>query len=154
MMCGVTVLSCLQGSLLVALTTLVTNSCAQPNYILCFPVTVTYNPAPNPRPSGSSSPTNDSPTGDNNAAGNLAFTLHQQHIRAGMDSSVYLTLSFMNISGTEILLMNTVMGEGGTRHLSPYPLVFRGRNQNRRKERSIPNINNKNNKNNYSFLNT
>lgn len=87
-MCDVTVPSCLQESLLIALTTLVTNSRAQPNYILCFPAAVTHNPAPNRRPSGSSSPTNDSPTGDNNAAGNLAFTLHQQHIRAGMDSSV------------------------------------------------------------------
>lgn len=126
MMCDVTVPSCLQDSLLSALTKLVTNSHAQPNYILCFPVTVTNNSPPSRRPSGSSSPTNDSPTGDSNAAGNLAFTLHQQHIRAGMDSSLYLTLSFMNISGVGIMLMNTVMGEGELGIYPPYPL-FSGR---------------------------
>jgi hypothetical protein len=85
---------CLQGSLLMALTTLVTNSRAQPNYILCFPGTAAFDAAPSRRPSGSNSPTNDSPTGDNNAAGNLAFTLHQQHMRAGMDSCVVFYMVF------------------------------------------------------------
>jgi hypothetical protein len=108
-----------------ALTTLVTNSHAQPNYILCFPATVTYDPVPNRRPSGSSSPTNDSPTGDNNAAGNLAFTLHQQHIRAGMNSSVVRVFEIVICE----YLMNIIMGEGGTKHLHPYPLVFLGGDQ-------------------------
>jgi hypothetical protein len=106
---------CLQGSLLMALTTLVTNSRAQPNYILCFPATAAYDTAPSRRPSGSNSPTNDSPTGDN-AAGNLAFTLHQQHMRAGMIHALYFTYSFMNISRTEILFINTIVG--GERELS------------------------------------
>jgi hypothetical protein len=76
----------MQGPLLMALTTLVTSSHAQPNYILCFPATVEmYDPAPSRRPSGSNSPTNDGPTTDNNVAGNLAWTLHQKHIRAGRE---------------------------------------------------------------------
>ncbi|GFG30500.1 hypothetical protein Cfor_08123, partial [Coptotermes formosanus] len=76
------------GPLLMALTTLVTSSHAQPNYILCFPAAVEmYDPAPSRRPSGSNSVTNDSPTADNNVAGNLAWTLHQKHVRAGIKSS-------------------------------------------------------------------
>jgi hypothetical protein len=77
---------CLQGPLLMALTALVTSSHPQPNYILCFPATVEmYSPVPSRRPSGSNSPTTDSPTAGSNVASNLAWTLHQQHIRAGTE---------------------------------------------------------------------
>jgi len=73
-----------------ALTTLVTSSHPQPNYILCFPTTVEMSsPAPSRRPSGSNSPTIDSLTADNNVTGNLAWTLHQQHIRAGTELKQY-----------------------------------------------------------------
>jgi hypothetical protein len=84
----------LQGSLLMALTTLVTSSRAQPNYILCFPATAAYDPAPSRRPSGSNSPTDDSPTEDDDTAGNLAFILHQQHMRAGINSYVVFDTIF------------------------------------------------------------
>ncbi|XP_069691772.1 lysosomal-trafficking regulator isoform X2 [Periplaneta americana] len=75
------------GPLLTALTSLVTCSHAQPNYILCFPAAAeSFDPVANNRRSGSNSPTPDSPTGDNNAAGSLARTLRSQHIRAGIKS--------------------------------------------------------------------
>jgi len=44
-----------------------------------------YSPVPSRRPSASNSPNIDSTTVDNNVAGNLAWTLRQQHIRAGTE---------------------------------------------------------------------
>jgi len=88
---------------LTALTTLVTSSHPQPNYILCFPTTVEmYSPAPSRRPSGSNSPTIDSPTADNNVAGNLAWTLHQQHIRAGIELKHLLLVCILAVSGLNL----------------------------------------------------
>jgi len=86
-----------------ALTTLVTHSHPQPNYILCFPTTVEmYSPAPSRRPSGSNSPTVDNPTADNNVAGNLARTLHQQHIRAGTELKQLLLVCIWVVSGLNL----------------------------------------------------
>jgi len=92
----------LQGPLLTALTALVTNSRAQPNHILCFPATAeVYDPVPNNRTSGSNSPIADSPTRDNNAAGTMAWTIRQQHIRTGKVHIFcvlhpYLWISYLN----------------------------------------------------------